>query len=273
MFTSKLRLTLTTFVVLAGGALVACSSKTSSGGDSTNTDSNEAAASSAQSQHMAGLVFNSVSSADPAMAATSVATGTQLWPAGCVTRAKDASNANLVHVTFNDCTGPFGLVHLNGGVDVAFSAGTTAGTLVAVHTGVNLSANGHPITFSGTADITIAATSRTVQWQGAWERVSNGGETITHTSNLIINVDTVAKCHTANGDAQKTTIGDREVDSTITNYKICETNGIEDCPASGTIVHTHKATGRVVTVTFDGSTEATFSSGSVMVKVPMVCGA
>jgi hypothetical protein len=254
-------------------AVAACSMKTASGGDNVNADANEAAASSAQSTHMGNLVFSSVSSQDPATAAGQAASAAQLWPAGCLTRAKDPTNPNVVDLTFNDCTGPFGLVHINGEVIVTFSKDAASGALVAQHTGQNLSINGHPVSFSGTANITVSGTTRNVQWDGAWTRVDLAGDTVAHTSSLTIVVDTAAKCRTSNGSAQ-TTVGDREVDSTIQNYEICENpDGSEACPKSGTIIHDHKLTGRTVTVTFDGSNEATFTGpNGGTVKVEMVCG-
>ena len=269
MKTTKL-LTMTSLLSFA--ALAACTMKTQSG-DFTNADSNEAAASSAQSTHLGNIVFSSVSSQDPATAAGQAAANAQLWPAGCVTRMKDPTNANVVDITFNDCTGPFGLVHLNGEVVVTFSSGAN-GELVAQHTGQNLSINGHPVSFSGTADITVSGSTRNVQWNGSWTRVDAAGDTVAHTSSLSIVVDTVAKCRTSNGSA-KTTVLDREVDSTIQNYEICENpDGSEACPKSGTIVHEHKLSGRTVTVTFDGSNEATFTGpNGGTVKVEMVCGA
>jgi hypothetical protein len=251
-------------------ALAACSSKDNS--DPTNSDANEAAAASAQSTHLGNLVFSSISSQDPATAAGQAASAAQLWPAGCLTRAKDATNPNVVDLTFDDCTGPFGLVHINGEVIVTFSQGSN-GSLTAQHTGMNLSVNGHPVTFSGTADITVSGSTRNVIWNGAWTRIDAAGDTVSHTSNLTIVIDTAAKCRTSNGSAQ-TNVGSREIDSTITSYEICENaDGTEGCPKSGTITHDHKATGRTVTVTFDGSNEATFTGpNGGTVKVPMVCG-
>jgi hypothetical protein len=271
MVTNIARLSLVSIALLSASA-VACGSKASGGGgDNTNGDSNAAAAASTQSQHMGTILFGSVSSSDPATAAGQVATGTQLWPAGCVTRAKDPTNPLLVHVTFNDCTGPFGLVHLNGGVDVVFSKNASGG-LHAAHTSVNLTANGVQVTFSASADITVSGTTRSVAWQGNWNRTNEEGDVIVHTSNLTITIDTVAKCATTNGTAV-TTVDAREVDSTINGYEVCEVGGIELCPKAGTITHTHKSSGRSVSVSFDGTNEATFTGpNGGTVKVQMVCG-
>ena len=84
-------------------------------------------------------------------------------------------------------------------------------------------------------------------------------------------MDSSAGCRTASGTAV-TDIGPREVDTTVTSYKICLANGVEECP-SGTLTHFHKTTGKTVTVTFDGTDEATIEGpNGGTIEVPLVCG-
>jgi hypothetical protein len=66
---------------------------------------------------------------------------------------------------------------------------------------------------------------------------------------------------------------DREIDSTITNYKLCrEADGSDGCP-SGEIKHENVASGRTISVSFDGSNEATITGPKGgTVQVPLVCG-
>jgi hypothetical protein len=91
------------------------------------SDGTESVAAAQQSTHLTHGVFAGLGAAamtDPKAAADDGAASPYVWPAGCVTKAKDASNPALVHVTFASCTGPFGLVKITGGVDVTFSLGT-----------------------------------------------------------------------------------------------------------------------------------------------------
>ena len=67
------------------------------------SDGTEAMAASVQSTHLGSIVFSGVGSEDPATAATQLSTATELYPAGCVTRAKDPTNPEVVDVTFKDC--------------------------------------------------------------------------------------------------------------------------------------------------------------------------
>lgn len=255
-------------VLLAG-----CSAGSSADEEQLAADGTEAMTSSTQSTHLGNVVFESLSEIDPDKAAAQVAGNpTALYPTGCVSRAKDPTNPRVAHVTFTDCTGPFGLVHLSGEEVVTFSAGP-GGALHADIAGVDLTANDKPITFSATADITIDGAARNVKWQGTWTHVNDHGVTVSHTSDLRIDVDTAAGCATSNGNA-KTTVASREVDTTVSDYEVCRnSDGALSCP-SGTVTHTGKLSGKVVTVTFDGTDTAAVSGprGNSF-DVPLVCPA
>jgi hypothetical protein len=234
-------------------------------------DGNESSAASAQSTNIGNLVFASVTKQDPAAAATDVASAPKLWPSGCVTRVKDAQNPLLVHITFAECTGPFGLVHLTGGEDVTFSK-SPAGMLHADFQSVNLTANGKPVTHTASADIIVMGNDRQIDWNGHWQRVNERGDEIQHDSQLTILVDVLAGCRTANGTAT-TAVATREVGTTVKDYEVCRNaaTGVDGCP-TGVVTHTHKATGKTVTIDFDGSTEATVNAVGKTFELPLICG-
>src|SRR5262249_4264218 len=100
-----------------------CGGSSSSDDLQTATDGTAAVAGSAQSSSLADPLCENVSASDPATAAGQVAAATALWPSGCVTRTKDLTNPMMpvVHLTFNDCTGPFGMVHIDGDEDIVFT--------------------------------------------------------------------------------------------------------------------------------------------------------
>jgi len=253
----------------------ACSSKSSDSGSidaQDQADSVEATSSNAQSTHFTELFTSSVTSSDPQQAATSNAAIRQFWPASCATRAQDPTNPLVVHVTLNDCTGPFGMVHVSGELTATFGKNASGGLTVNV-TSSNLTANGHAVSESGTGDVTISGATRTVAWQGAWTRVNAAGETVSHTTTANVVIDTAAQCRTTNGSAQ-TNVAAREIDSTITDYKICKlADGSEGCP-SGEIVHTSKRTGKSLTIDFDGTADAKVTGpAGHSAEVPLVCSA
>lgn len=269
-------------LVLGAGLLSGCGSSSTpaagNGDEPVDTATQQLAVdgaaeleSSGQATHMGNIVFAAVTSPDPAKASGELAgPPSKLWPSGCLTRAKDQTNPNVVHLTFKDCTGPFGLVHLNGEEIVTFDK-TGAGTLTASFASQNLTANGHPITHSATAEITFSGTERNVDWKGAWTRVNGKGDTVAHTSALTIKVDTTTHCRVENGTA-KTTVAERELDTTIDNLKLCPNDaGDKGCP-SGKVTHTAKKSGKTVTVEFDGSAQASVTGpGGKTFEVPLVC--
>jgi hypothetical protein len=235
-------------------------------------DGVEATSATSQSESLASVVFDDVSVSDPTKAAAGLTMPTQLSPAGCVTRARDATNVDVVHITFNDCSGPFGLVHIDGQESVTFSPGA-AGALHVVIAGMDLTANGNTVTHSATADVTFPTpTTRSVVWQGSFSRTDDAGDTVAHTSDLQIDVDRSADCRTSNGSAT-TMVADREIDTTITGYKLCRdpASGAEGCP-SGTVTHTGKVSGKTVVIRFDDSNvaEVTGPRGNTF-PVDLVC--
>jgi hypothetical protein len=232
-------------------------------------DGDEGVAASVQSTDLASVVFENVSVTDPKMATAQLSMPSQLWPSGCVTRAQ--TGPSQVTVTFTDCTGPFGLVHIDGQEVVDFAA-APSGALQATIRGVGLTADGRPITQSATAVITFpGSNTRAVAWNGSWQRTNDLGEIVQHTSDLRISLDLSAGCRTINGSAQ-THVDAREVNTTITGYEMChDAMGQEGCP-SGSVDHVGVTSGKTVEIHFNGTSEAqvTGARGDTF-QVPLVC--
>lgn len=255
------------FVVGLGFSLVDCSAKDD---DLDPSDAVEASGSTAQASHFNQMVFSSVTSQEPDQAAEAVASE-QWWPSGCATRAKDSTNPAVVHVHLQDCTGPFGMRKHTGDITVVFSK-TAGGLLHAQATSSNMTVNGKAVSWSGAADVVVSGTTRTVDYNGAWTRENARGETVSHTSDITIVIDTATQCRTANGTSV-TLVGDRKIDSTIKDYKMCKTaEGFDGCP-TGTITHSNAAADKTLTIQFDGSSQAqvTGPKGNT-VGVGLVCG-
>ena len=269
----KLTRSFVALVACLGVVAVGCSSKSSTSTDTSsdqdNSDSSDSSASEGQASRMDEKLFGPISSTDPNQAAGSVAAA-QWWPAGCATREKDATNALVVHIHLNDCTGPFGLVHHTGDITVTFSK-NSGGGLHAEATSSNMTVNGKAVQYSSSADVTVASGDITVVSHGAWDRDNAKGETVSHTRSVTTVIDIAKKCRTTNGTAQ-TVVGAREVDSTIKNYEICrKADGTDGCP-SGEVDVTAKASGKSLTLAFDGSAQCKITGpAGNSVEVPLVC--
>jgi hypothetical protein len=258
------------WVALSAG----CMRKSAAGADVSaqeSADTVEANASSAQDSHFSQLFAANVTSADPAAAADANAPSIPaFYPASCAKRTK--MSATEVKITFTDCTGPFGLVKVNGALLATFTAGTGGAVHVTVAS-QDLTANGHAVTESGAGDVTVSGATRIVAWQGAWTRENAAGETVAHTSDLTITIDSAAQCASVDGTA-KTSVASREIDAKITGYKICKlADGGNGCPW-GSVDFTRVTTRRTFAVDFDGSSQAKVTGpngGSI--EVPLVCEA
>ena len=196
----------------------------------------------------------------------------QWWPAGCVSRTHDATNDAMVHVRLDDCTGPFGLRHHTGDITVVFSANSD-GTLHASAESSGMTVNGHPVSYQRDSDITLddAHHTRTIHSTGAWTRVDDEGETVAHTSDVTTVVDLEADTRTTNGTAQ-TSVGSRDITSTISGYEVRRGLAGEGCP-SGTVTHERSASGDTVTIAFNGTNEAELTGPKGRsIEVPLVCG-
>jgi hypothetical protein len=261
--------TLAAAAVLAGACAGRHDNQSASPDD--NSDGYESSAASAQSSRLDQMIFSPVASNDPSAAANSVASASEWWPAGCATRSLDAT-PGIVHVHLNECTGPFGLVHWNGDIDITFTAGA-AGAVHASAVSRDMTVNGKAVAWSREGDITVSGSTRTVVGTSTWTRPStiNPDETVVHNSSWTVKIDVSTGCRTADGTAS-TKVGIREHDTTVSGYTVCRNgpDGSDGCPTGTVSIH-FKLSGKTYTITFDGSEEAKISNGTASIEYPLVC--
>jgi hypothetical protein len=189
-----------------------------------------------------------------------------LYPEGCATKTADGT---ALHVELADCTGPFGRVHLNGGVDARFSPASCDTVHAEIADAGDLAANERPLDYSASADITAVDTRRNVSWAGHWSTTTKRGWEVEQTSDLDVVVELSSDCLSLDG----TTSGhvDRyNLDARIEGLRICPGT----CPAAGnvSIELDGPRRDRSLAVAFDGSNIAkvTGNDGDVF-DVEMVC--
>jgi hypothetical protein len=234
-------------------------------------DSTDANASSAQSSHFTEMFAGSVSAGGAQAAADANVVVNEGWPLGCATRPKDPNDPLSVIGTMNGCTGPFGLVHVSGQLVATFSTSASGALHIAV-TSKNLTANGRPVTESGEGDVTVSGSKRVVAWKGEWTRENLLGETVTHTNDATVTIDTTTWCRTVDGTAE-TSVGARQIASAVKGYTLCREPDGDGCP-SGEITHTRVSTGATLTIDFNGTAEAkVIGPHGYSVEVPLVCTA
>jgi hypothetical protein len=204
------------------------------GDEAASVTSNESALTSELSDEATQPM--SASAADLA-ASAGTRVGSHLQPASCFTRTVTGSTVVFV---LTDCTGPYGLVHLTGTLTAVYSRDANGGVDVTI-TGSGVKANGAVIDL----DATVVAT----QTNGA------RGCALSCEGTYELSYDPGSECLTLNG-TWTTTVGLKTASTTIANYTRCKGT----CPAAGgSLVHVAR-TGAAVTVTYDGSANASWAS-------------
>jgi len=242
-------------LVLFASSLLVCAC-TNSGGD---VDSAASAIDSSDSTESEGnVMMGSVDGADgsgltaPTAAdiAVRIAANVALrWnPSGCATVTQHDA---LVSITYNDCTGPRGLVHVTGTLDLAISISTT-GAITVHGTSPSLQVNRADLVIDATATYTTSGTGHSLVVETSGAGTGPRGNPVDHDGNYTITWDPSTLCRSISGHWQ-TELGARERSNDVSLQR-CGTG----CP-TGTITH-HFTAGASLTITFDGTATAQWSS-------------
>jgi hypothetical protein len=247
-----IRLSLAASIATLG--LSAATAACSSAPDSTDvSDENVATSAAALSTGVGSTGLGGIESSDPTAAAAALVASND--GKECRTRTLDPNDPNVVHVVLNDCTGLMGRHHVSGSLTITFSANAD-GSLHLELASDSLTLDGLAATHQGSADVTFDGNSRHAVWHSVWTHTRRNGELATHNGDHTIDFDSSTGCRTVNGTGV-THVGNRQIDSTITNLVTCEgTNDVDSCP-TGTIEHDNLAKQRKAVETFDGTDVAT----------------
>lgn len=170
-------------------------------------------------------------------------------PTGC---ASATAEGNVVTYVLEGCTGPGGIVEVNGRVVAVFRPGPTDGSIsIAMHT-EDLVVGGHAV--EQEVDITLGDVDggKRLAWSGSVSATTPRGLAVEQTSDLVLVVDEDLRCSTLDGTASSA-IGGRRVDARYTDLVLCAPRGT--CP-SGRIEATAHPRGLTVAIDLDGSRTA-----------------
>jgi hypothetical protein len=176
-------------------------------------------------------------------------------PAGCLVEDSDTI-ARTATYTFTDCTGPFGLVQLNGVVSVSWSV-SSADTLNLKLSSENFKVNAATITsWNASAVITSSGDGRDMTWSASLAGTTGSGRAFTRTNDKDIKWTVGQSCIDIGGSSQGTISG-LDLETTITSYSRCEGS----CPAAGSEINVKDVTnGDSVDVKYLGGDRAQFTS-------------
>jgi hypothetical protein len=173
-------------------------------------------------------------------------------PAGCVTSTQ---TNNVVTYKLSDCTGPYGLVHVTGSVTVTYTVDASGVHADAASTG--LLVNGATLNLDSHADYTVNGTAKKLVVATQGSGTGAFGNAIARNGSYTLTWDDASMCGTLDG-AWSTQIGSDTWSTAIAGYAQCKYH----CPSSGTLTHTGGISKVTVTVKFDGSADATWSTST-----------
>ncbi len=194
-----------------------------------------------------------------------------LQPAGCVTETATPGKVTYVYAS---CTGPWGLVHLTGTVDVTYSS-TGPDQLTLKFSASNFQINGATLTtWTAEADITATGNQRTMVWNASLAGTTKSGRDFTRTNDKTIswNVGGATTCVAINGTAEGTITG-HHLKTTVDSYQRCTAA----CPQAGSeITILNEDNGKQVDVKYDGGDLATVTLSqngkSASINLLLACG-
>jgi hypothetical protein len=177
-------------------------------------------------------------------AAAAARVAARVQPAGCETATIVDST---VTYSFNECTGPRGLVHVTGTLTVVYSVDVAG--IHAHATASGLAVNESTIDLDATATYDLAGGANHLTVETDSSGTGPLGHSFTHQGSYTVSwTDT---CFTLNG-TWSTRSGDATRATTVSNLTRC----LGYCPqAGGSIAHTFR-TGVTLTITFDGAIAA-----------------
>jgi hypothetical protein len=199
---------------------------------------------------------------------TSSSNGVGSWfqPAGCLQATID-STTNTATYVFNACTGPLGLVELNGTVNLAWTAAAGGLTL-------NYSAQGFTInratidSWKATAVVTASGSARHMTWSAQLSGTTGRGRAFTRTNNKTLDWTVGQPCITVSGQSDGTILG-VELKTTIDSFSRCAA----ECPQAGSEITVQNVrSGDTIDIKYSGGADAVLTVNGKSADIGLACG-
>jgi len=231
------------------------------GGDDSELDSAEAAVESADSTEAEGnVMMAAIDGAELSGAATltsdeiavRIAANVALrWnPSGCAVVEQTGRN---ITITYNDCTGPRGLVHVSGRLDLVVTV-TVAGEINVRGTSDDLRVNRARLSLDADATYAVRGTDHELTVRTVGAGTGPRGREVEREGDYRITWDTASQCGRIVG-VWSTRLGDASRSNDV-DLRRCA----DSCP-TGSITHQFRA-GASMTITFDGTATAAWAAST-----------
>jgi hypothetical protein len=192
--------------------------------------------------------------------------GSWFQPAGCIQATVDTTTKTATYV-FSGCTGPLGLVELDGTVDVTWS--DSAGQLTLNYATKSFKINRATIdSWQATAVITASGSSRHMTWNAQLSGTTARGRTFTRTNDKTIDWTVGQPCVTVSGQSDGTIVG-VELKTTIDTFSRCAA----ECPQSGSEISVENVkNGSTVDIKYSGGPDAVLTVNGHATDIGLACG-
>ena len=208
------------------------------------------------------------SSLQPLDNTISASNGVGSWfpPAGCVQGTIDTTTKTATYV-FNACTGPLGLVELDGTVNLTWA--DSPGSLT-----VNYSAQGFKInratidSWKATAAVTASGSDRHMVYTAQLSGTTARGRTFTRSNDKTIDWTVGQPCVKVSGQSDGTILG-VELRTTIDAFSRCAA----ECPQAGSEITVENVrTGESIDIKYSGGPEAVLTINGKTSAIGLACG-
>lgn len=175
-------------------------------------------------------------------------------PSGCATVDQQGAT---VTVTYNDCTGPRGLVHVTGTLTVVLSVSATGG--ISAHaTATGFQVNRATLDIDADATYAVSGTSHSLTVTSTGEGTGPRGNAIDHQGDYTITWDTASQCGSIDG------MWSTDITTPVATAERSNDVDLSRCAGgcpTGTMTH-HFLGGASITVTFDGTATAAWTAST-----------
>ncbi len=240
------------FIVVASAvvALTACKQTGEAAWASQAADSSDVVHGESAMLITATDGIDSTMSSEQAAGTAADHVGTFYRPAGCLTKAL---SGNVLTLTFDDCTGPYGLVHVTGVVEVTYTI--DAGVIGYHATSTGLHVNGAVVDIDNEGTYAKTGDTATIEAKTGGAGVGPRGNRITRNGTYTFGWNSSTSCMDLDG-SWMTTVGALDWTTTVSGFHGCDGT----CPASGSIRWENSHNG--LTLSFDGTSHPAWSTDS-----------
>jgi hypothetical protein len=189
-------------------------------------------------------------------------------PKGCLTVTSDDAAKTVTYdfgnATFASCAGPNGIFKIQGRVVATYA--TAPGVLTLNLVGNDLHVNRSTVDWTAHATISSAGLAREMHWQGTLSGTTARGKTFSRTNTKDVTWRFGERCYGVSGVSEGM-VRDRFLRTEITDFRRCQ----GACPEAGGKITISNAAKLKVEITFDGTSQATYTTPKGAVTFDLAC--